>query len=145
MDLVRNCVPPPHVFEQGVHLSKALITQSTGAGGVGDGVGDGVLKGSGVGAGVGSGVGDALGALVGLNVGAKVGASVGAAVGDVVGDRVGASVGASVGAGVGHAIFGHDSDCVKSVHSLSGDVRVRCLTPLLPHDSEHAPKGPKAL
>ena len=54
-------------------------------------------------------------------------------------------MGCSVGAGVGHATFGHDSDCVRSVHNLSGDVRVRCLTPLLPHDAEHAPKGPKAL
>ena len=65
--------------------------------------------------------------------------------GALVGLDVGAVVGCSVGAGVGHATFGHDSDCVTSVHSLSGDVRVRCLTPLLPHDAEHAPKGPKAL
>ena len=119
MDLVRNCVPPPHVFEHGVHLSKALITQSTGACGVGAGVG------ACVGSDVGLGVGDGLGALVGLDVGAVVGCS--------------------VGAGVGHATFGHDSDCVTSVHSLSSDVRVRCLTPLLPHDAEHAPNGPKAL
>ena len=119
MNRFLSCSPPPHDFEHGAHLPNALSTQWMGGGGVGDGVG------ARVGAGVGLVVGDELGALVGLDVGAVVGCS--------------------VGAGVGHATFGHDSDCVTSVHSLSGDVRVRCLTPLLPHDAEHAPNGPKAL
>ena len=44
-------------------MLKALITQSTGAGGVGDGVGDGV--GACVGADVGLDVGDALGVASG--------------------------------------------------------------------------------
>ena len=137
MDLVRNCVPPPHVFEHGVNIPNALITQSTGAGGVGDGVGDGV--GACVGADVGLDVGDALGALVGLNVGAKVGASVGVA----VGERVGASVGLGVGDGVGHSVNGQRSTRFRSVHKGSLDVRVRNLMPRLPHEAVHALNSPK--
>ena len=118
-------------------MSKALITQSTGACGVGAGVGagDGVC----VGAGVGLGVGDELGALVGLDVGADVGASVGATVGVGVGD----DVGCGVGDGVGQSVNGHRSNRFRSVHNLSLDVRVRNLIPLLPHEAVHALKAPK--
>ena len=137
MDLVRSCVPPPHVFEHGVNGPNALRTQSTGGGGVGGTVGENV------GARVGVRVGAVVGVLVGLGVGDAVGAFVGALVGALVGASVGASVGAKVGAGVGHSVLGHDSVCFRSVHSGSVEVRVRNLVPAVPHVAVHAEKDPK--
>ena len=137
IDRVRNCVPPPHVFEHGVNKPNALMTQSMGGGGVGGTVGEKV------GASVGLCVGALVGILVGLGVGDVVGAGDGDGVGPGVGVSVGASVGAKVGAGVGHSKFGHDSVCFRSVHSGSVELRVRNLTPVVPHVAVHEEKGPK--